>query len=266
MPGEHPCHPWRVRLMAIIRKPMRSKHFTQIPNHWSRDRRLSLKALGALTYIVGHAADYPLTIAQMIAEFPDGKHAVKTAIKELEGLGYLKRQQVRRDGKFAEYDFEIDEFPEPSTGDRFSGDGKTGDGKNGAGGSATKNTTPRTPSAEVQDSKETHSLSTGASKDVWAKTKDAKVPNQRRESADTSKDQKFKSGKHRLLAKYGWTNENDAGYLIGEIEERYEPYSDGWWFSADSNGSLVDRIQEVLDDVNASRGTSFVADKRTQNA
>lgn len=246
--------------MAIIRKPMRSKHFTQVPNHWSRDRRLSLKALGALTYIVGHAAEYPLTIKQMIAEFPDGKFAVKAALKELEELGYLKRQQTRRKGQFAEYDFEIDEFPESLTGDRFPVDGKVGDGKTVAGKPATKKNTLRTPTEEVQDSKKTHSLSARASEDVWARAEHAKVPNQRRESADTSKDRKFKSSKHRLLAKYGWIAERDADYLIDQIEERYEPYSDGWWFSADSNGSLLDRIQEILDDVNAERGTNFTAD------
>jgi hypothetical protein len=251
--------------MAIIRKPMKSKHFTQVPNHWSRDRRLSLKALGALTYIVGHAEDYPLTIKQMIAEFPDGKYAVDRAIKELEALGYLKRQQVRRGGKFAEFDFEIDEYPEGATGDRFSGTGKTGTGKTGDGKPATKKTTPRTPSEELQDSKNTHSLSASIAETDAAFAAAAAIPNQRRERGHVLKDQKFKSSKHRVLAKYGWRDSN-ADYLIGEIESRYEPYHDGWWIAADKNGTLLERVQEILDEYNADNGTTYTAEMHMTSA
>lgn len=247
--------------MAIIRKPMKSKHFTQVPNHWSRDRRLSLKGLGLLTYIVGHAEDYPLTIKQMIAEFPDGKHAVNSAIKELETLGYLRRQQVRRGGRFAEFDFEIDEFPEGATAHRFSGPGKSGDGKTGDGGSATKKTTPRTRSEEVKDSKNTNSLSMNAYEDVWATAAKNTVPSQRRERTDVSKDQKFKTNGHRLIAKLGW-NEAWADYFLDQLTWRNDiEKMSGWIINADKNGTLEECIQEILDDYNSEHDTALVANK-----
>lgn len=250
--------------MAIIRKPMKSKHFTQVPNHWSRDRRLSLKALGALTYIVGHAEDYPLTIRQMIAEFPDGKHAVNASIKELEALGYLKRKQVRRGGKFAEFDFEIDEYPEGSTEHRFSVPGKSGDGKTGDGGSATKKTTPRTPTEEPQDSEKTTSLSANVYEDVWATAAKNAVPTQRRERVDVSKDQKFKTNAHRLIAKLGW-NEAWADYFLDQLEWRNDVEKmSGWIINADKNGTLEECIQEILDDYNAEHGKEYVADQAAQ--
>jgi len=126
--------------MAIIRKPMRSKQFTQVPLHWTRDPRLSPAGLGLLTYICSHTASYNLTVKQMLAEHPRGITAIRSAIKELEKLGYLLRHQQRSEkGKFGAYDYEIIEFPQVATGDRFSADGKTDDGSTADGESTPKN-------------------------------------------------------------------------------------------------------------------------------
>lgn len=56
-----------------------------------------------------------------------------------------------------------------------------------------------------------------------------------------------------------WINTN-ADYLISEIESRYEPYHDGWWITADNNGTLLERVQEVLDEYNADHGTKHTAE------
>lgn len=127
--------------MAIIRKPLQSKRFTQVPNHWTRDPRLSPAGLGLLTYICSHAASYNLTVKQMLAEHPRGITAIRSALREVEKLGYLIRTQQRRNGRFGEYDYEIIEFPQVTTGDRFSDDGKPDDGGTDDGKSAPKNTT-----------------------------------------------------------------------------------------------------------------------------
>ncbi len=138
--------------MAIIRKPMQSTQFTQVPNHWTRDRRLSIAGLGLLTYITSHAANYRLTVRQMLAEHPSGITRLRSAIHEVEKLGYLVRHQQREGGRFGAYDWEIIEFPQVSTGDRFSDDGKTDDGSSADGESTPKNTT--TENTKVENSKE----------------------------------------------------------------------------------------------------------------
>lgn len=134
--------------MAIIRKPMQSKQFTQVPNHWTRDARLSPAGLGLLTYICSHAASYNLTVRQMLAEHPRGITAIRAAIREIERLGYLIRTQQRRNGRFGEYDYEIVEFPQVATGERFSDDGKTDDGSLADGKSTPKNTTTENTNLE----------------------------------------------------------------------------------------------------------------------
>lgn len=87
------------------------------------------------------------------------------------------------------------------------------------------------------------------------------VPQQREREA-AFKDQKFKSPKHRLLAKYGWIIEGDADKIIGWLEEWYDVRSYGWYVEADRNGSLADCILEVLDDY-YSGWTEYPAAKST---
>ncbi len=90
--------------MTYFERPaMPADNYTQLPNHWARDPRLSDKAKGRLWSISTHAAGYRLTIAQMIAETKDGREAVYSSLAELVKFGYLVREQLRRpDGKLGE--------------------------------------------------------------------------------------------------------------------------------------------------------------------
>ena len=236
--------------MAIIRKPMESKQFTQVPNHWARDRALSIQAKGVLTYITTHADDYAMTVEQIVAENANGKHAVNSAIRELEARGYLVRTKNRRGGRFAEYDYELVEFPpEPTVADfqrRFIRDGKFRNGENSGGGSATKKTNPKnTKDPEDKDQNTTPSLSSG--RPAATVLPDPPVPQQReRETPD--RDQKFKSHTHRLFAKLNWLVEREVDYIVSQIEWRHDVRGIGFYIEADRNGTLGDLIQEVIDD------------------
>ena len=78
-------------------------HFTQIPNSWLRDRRLSLKAIGLLAQLISHAPGWSLSINSLAAYNGVSKDSVRSAIKELEDLGYLVKQQERSEGgRYAE--------------------------------------------------------------------------------------------------------------------------------------------------------------------
>ena len=77
-------------------------HFTQIPNDWLRDNRLSFKARGILAMIMSHREGWSLSINSIAAQNQEGKDAIRSAIQELEETGYLYRTQINHFGKFGE--------------------------------------------------------------------------------------------------------------------------------------------------------------------
>jgi len=70
-------------------------HFTQIPNAWLRDNRLSYKARGLLAELVSHTVGWEVSIQRIANNGVDGKDSIGSAIQELENLGYLRREQQR---------------------------------------------------------------------------------------------------------------------------------------------------------------------------
>lgn len=88
--------------MAVVRGVHRfDKHFTQIPNSWARDSRLSLKARGVLVLIMSHEPGWRLTVRSLAGEQRVSRDALTSALQELERLGYLKRHQENQ-GRFGE--------------------------------------------------------------------------------------------------------------------------------------------------------------------
>jgi hypothetical protein len=77
-------------------------HFTQIPNAWLRDERLSFKARGLLSSILSHSPEWSLTIEWLASHNPEGKEAIRSAVAELELHGYLRREQHNSNGRFGE--------------------------------------------------------------------------------------------------------------------------------------------------------------------
>jgi hypothetical protein len=101
--------------MPIVRRKLQYEYrFTQIPNDWLRDPRLSLKAKGLLAQLLSHSDGWSLTIDSLAKANGCGRNAVSNAVGELEGAGYLSRQQSRvTNGKFAEV---VWSTSEPSAG------------------------------------------------------------------------------------------------------------------------------------------------------
>lgn len=82
--------------MPIIRgKHQFDGHFTQIPNHWLRDKRLSYKARGLLAELLTHSIGFEISRERLSRSGQDGDRSIRTAIAELEAVGYLKRSQSR---------------------------------------------------------------------------------------------------------------------------------------------------------------------------
>ena len=76
--------------------------FTRVPNDWVRDDRLSLKAIGLLVQLLSHAPGWKVSVASLAKANSCGLDAIRSAIRELETAGYLRRRQERIDTRFAE--------------------------------------------------------------------------------------------------------------------------------------------------------------------
>jgi hypothetical protein len=95
-------------------------HYTQIPNSWVRDARLSFKARGLLALLMSHTPGWNMSIRSIAKANGTGLDTVKSAVNELEDLGYLVRseeQQRNEKGSFADYVWTTtDPFQNPVTG------------------------------------------------------------------------------------------------------------------------------------------------------
>lgn len=112
-------------------------HFTQIPNAWLRDDRLSRRAKGLLAELLSHREGWEITIGALTRSGPEGRDAIASAVHELERFGYLNRTRARGErGRLAGANYELAVPVDNSvTYDGFSYVG----GPN-VGESATKNT------------------------------------------------------------------------------------------------------------------------------
>jgi hypothetical protein len=89
--------------------------FTQIPNAWLRDSRLTLKAIGLLAQILSHQSGWSMSIRLLAKQNGTGLGTIKSAAEELEKFGYLKRSEYQshsEDGTFAGFSW-ITCDPEP---------------------------------------------------------------------------------------------------------------------------------------------------------
>ena len=94
-------------------------HFTQIPNDWLRDSRLSLKSIGLLAQLMSHSPGWNMSIRSLAKANKTGVDTIKGAVRELEEFGYLVRSQKQKqnpDGTFADYEWTTaDPFQNPVT-------------------------------------------------------------------------------------------------------------------------------------------------------
>jgi hypothetical protein len=70
-------------------------HFTQIPNAWLRDARISLGAKGLLAQLLSHAPGWRISQESLGRDNGVGRDAIRTLINELLEAGYLSRSEDR---------------------------------------------------------------------------------------------------------------------------------------------------------------------------
>ncbi|MER6830906.1 hypothetical protein ABT352_33270 [Streptosporangium sp. NPDC000563] len=100
---------------AVIRRGrMRADYFTQVSNDLARDRRLSRRARGLFVELASHREGWQTSIAKLTEGGPEGVHAIRVAIGELEQYGYLVRVQTRdpKTGRVTGTEYWLTDCPE----------------------------------------------------------------------------------------------------------------------------------------------------------
>ncbi|MDO4919909.1 helix-turn-helix domain-containing protein [Kocuria sp.] len=75
-----------------------TRDFTQIPNTWVRDKRLSHRARGVLAVILSHRDGWETTTQYLVENGAEGRNAIRAALNELCDIGYLRYEPIPGEG------------------------------------------------------------------------------------------------------------------------------------------------------------------------
>lgn len=90
----------------------KTKNYTTMSNYHFSDIRLSLKAVGLLSKMLSLPDDWNYSIEGLAAICKDGKDSIRSALKELEECGYVRRTREHDEqGRFRGYNYDIFETP-----------------------------------------------------------------------------------------------------------------------------------------------------------
>lgn len=79
----------------IIRAPRPKSGYMVLNNELVRDQRVSRRARGLLVEMLSYPDNWRITVDSLVEEGIEGRDAVRTALKELEQVGYLTRTKVQ---------------------------------------------------------------------------------------------------------------------------------------------------------------------------
>ena len=94
----------------------KNKNYTVMSNYHLRDRNLSYKAKGLLSFMLSLPEDWDYSINGLVAVSKEGAKAIKNILQELQRCGYLIINKKQNEiGQF-EYEYLIYEYPEYQKG------------------------------------------------------------------------------------------------------------------------------------------------------
>lgn len=93
--------------MSVIRREFMPSvdQYTTIPNAWLRDRNMTRRARGLLVELLSHREGWSVTVESLVRTGKEGKAAISRDLRELEELGYLRREQARTKTGFGSMDY-----------------------------------------------------------------------------------------------------------------------------------------------------------------
>lgn len=104
-----------------ITRARRRQNFTVIPNEAIDDERMSFRARGLLAYLLSRPDGWTTSAERLASVATEGRDAVRTALREIEDAGYLRRTVSRVGGRFAS-DWQVVDEPERETSDGEPGE------------------------------------------------------------------------------------------------------------------------------------------------
>lgn len=113
----------------IIRTNSR-ENFTVIPNEMANDTRIGADALGLLVYLITKPNDWKVRINELRNRFDMGKDKTYRILATLEQYGYVTRESVREEGKFAETRYIVRDVPCPDFSEPVKPEPSQPDAKN----------------------------------------------------------------------------------------------------------------------------------------
>ena len=112
--------------MEVIRV-IKSKDYTTICNRIYKNTSISLKAKGLLSMILSLSPHWQLSVEGLVRICKEGRTSIGNTIKELIDAGYIEREMIRIDNKFAGYKYIVFESSSlPKSGNLQTGKLKSG--------------------------------------------------------------------------------------------------------------------------------------------
>lgn len=98
-------------IMSVFRVEKNS-NYTVMANYHLRDKGLSFKAKGLLSYMLSLPEDWDYSLNGLASVSKEGIKAIKNIIGELKEQGYLKINKIRKENGQYQYEYLIREMPE----------------------------------------------------------------------------------------------------------------------------------------------------------
>ncbi len=93
-------------MSSILRKDrLPATNYTIVSNEALRDTRLSFKARGLLSYLTSHSEGWEVSITSIASQNGCGESQVKSALKELRDLGYLRLERHTSRGRVIGWEY-----------------------------------------------------------------------------------------------------------------------------------------------------------------
>ena len=96
--------------MARIVNEMK-KNFTVVHNQFLQDPELGIAERGLLMTMLSKPDSYDFSIKGLASLLPNGETAIRTALINLENLGYLRRDRIKDKGKFVNVIYRMSDCP-----------------------------------------------------------------------------------------------------------------------------------------------------------
>ena len=99
----------------------KNRNYTIMSNHHLRDKKLSYKAKGLLSFMLSLPEDWDYSINGLVKVSKEGKKAIRAMLEELEENHYLIRKRIQlKNGQF-DYEYYIYEMPYNQKGNTDDG-------------------------------------------------------------------------------------------------------------------------------------------------